>query len=126
MTNIKMVADIIEENGKTIRQNNLEKSHMIPLGALVEVTYESSYDEDSMCGVRMFVVKHSRDCDGTPLYDLSFDKNAQKEVEDLEQQLERVHGEEYRLCMLIKWKEEGKISRHWGEDSLKEINTIKI
>lgn len=121
MTNIKMVADIVEENGKTIRQNNLEKTHSIPLGSLVEVIYESSDEEDNMAGVRMFVVKHSRDCDGTPLYDISFKREAQKEVEDFEKELEKLHGEEYRLAMLLKWKEEGGISRHWGEDSLREI-----
>ncbi|MFW6310846.1 MAG: hypothetical protein ACOC1K_01275 [Nanoarchaeota archaeon] len=26
-------------------------------------------------GMRLVVVRHSRDCDGTPLYELSFDKS---------------------------------------------------
>lgn len=48
--------------GKTIKEVNLEKNHNIPIGALVEIKSN---------GVRMFVVKHTRDCDGTPLYSLS-------------------------------------------------------
>lgn len=59
------VADIPDEDGRTPRQKNLEKTHNIPIGALVET------DE----GLRLWVVSHDRDCDGTPLYSLSFDKN---------------------------------------------------
>ena len=54
-----MFGDIMTENGKTIRQNNMELQHNIPLGALVEVA-ES--------GIRMFVGIQGRDCDGEPLY----------------------------------------------------------
>jgi hypothetical protein len=57
------IADIVDpDSGKTYRQINLEKGHSIPIGALVEL-------DD---GVRLFVVKHGRDCDGTPLYWLSW------------------------------------------------------
>ena len=56
--------DLVEANGKTIRQNNLEKKHNIPIGSLVE---------DKKTGVRLFVVYHARDCDGTPLYCLCHD-----------------------------------------------------
>lgn len=59
------VADIKNpESGKTYREENEAKQHNVPLGTLVEV-------ED---GLRLFVVAHERDCDGTPLYALSFDK----------------------------------------------------
>jgi hypothetical protein len=56
------------ESGRTYREENLEKGHSIPLGALVEL-------DD---GVRLFVVMHGRDCDGTPLYWLAWvaDPNA--------------------------------------------------
>lgn len=53
-------------NGKTIRQNNLEIMHTIPLGTLVEV--DLHYNESH--GVRMFVCEHTRDCDGEPMYAL--------------------------------------------------------
>jgi hypothetical protein len=59
---------LIEANGKTIRQNNMEKQHAIPLGSLVEINLD--YHDNH--GMRMRVVGHDRDCDGTPLYSLSF------------------------------------------------------
>jgi len=68
--NIEVVHDIIEENGKTIKENNLEKQHNIKIGTLVEI----SNKVENMAGARLFVVKHTRDCDGTPLYSLSADK----------------------------------------------------
>ena len=62
------VADIVNpESGKTYRQENAEKFHTIPLGALVEI----SCGQDDVDGLRLFVVKHGRDCDQTPLYYLS-------------------------------------------------------
>jgi len=67
------VADIVEENGKTIRENNLEKAHDIPIGTLVEVKYDE-WHGDGACEkvhARLWVVSHDRDCDGTPLYSLS-------------------------------------------------------
>jgi hypothetical protein len=67
------VADIVEENGKTIRENNLEKTHDIPIGTLVEVKYDEWYGDGACEKVhaRLWVIGHSRDCDGTPLYNLS-------------------------------------------------------
>ena len=57
------VGDVVEENGKTVKENNLEKQHTFPVGSLVEVLGP----EDSK-GLRLFVMRHSRDCDGSPLY----------------------------------------------------------
>lgn len=67
------IADIVEGNGKTVRQNNLEKEHNIPVGSLVEVKY-SHWHGDGCCEkvhARLWVHSHDRDCDGTPLYSLS-------------------------------------------------------
>jgi len=50
-----------DPQGRTYRQINAEKQHNIPIGALVEVI-------DS--GERLFVMKHTRDCDQTPLYSI--------------------------------------------------------
>lgn len=61
------LADLRDPNdsaGRSYRQVNLAKQHGIPVGTLVE------YVED---GVRLFVVKQGRDCDGTPLYYLCHD-----------------------------------------------------
>lgn len=54
--------DIVEENGKTIEQNNLEIKHKFNIGDLIEITEEGS---------RAFIALQTRDCDGTPLYSLS-------------------------------------------------------
>ena len=70
MTYIINIADLPSDiGGKTWREKNSEMIHNIPIGALVEL-------ED---GVRLFVVDHIRDCDQTPLYNLSFDLDAVKE-----------------------------------------------
>lgn len=60
------VPDIVESNGKTIRENNMLLQHNITLGTLVEVNIDYSDHH----GIRAFVVRYDRDCDGTPLYGL--------------------------------------------------------
>lgn len=67
------------ETGKTYRQENNEKTHNIPLGALVEVDFNDEYCETPKKGLRLFVVRYDRDCDGTPLYSLSFNKDWKEE-----------------------------------------------
>lgn len=64
--NIADLKDPDDSAGRSYRQVNAEKVHNIQIGSLVEV--ESN-------GVRMFVVCHGRDCDQTPLYYLSSDKD---------------------------------------------------
>lgn len=67
------MGDIVEENGKSVKENNLEKKHNIPIGSLVEVKYDNWYGNGACQKVhaRLYVVEHTRDCDGTPLYSLS-------------------------------------------------------
>lgn len=67
------VKDIVEKNGKTIHENNLEKKHSIPIDSLVEVYYLKWFDSHACQKViaRLWVIDHQRDCDGTPLYLLS-------------------------------------------------------
>jgi hypothetical protein len=67
------MSDIVEENGKTVKENNMAIQHNIPIGALVEVTFDT-WHGNGACEVtkaRLWVVIQSRDCDGTPLYWLS-------------------------------------------------------
>lgn len=76
MPKIIKFSEIVEENGKTIKENNLEKKHKYPLGTIVEVEVsiieDSAGAEVSLKGIcKLFVVRHHRDCDGTPLYILS-------------------------------------------------------
>lgn len=69
-------SDIVEANGKTIKQNNMDIKHQFNLGDLVEVDV-TIYSESNGCYVdlkgkcKLFVVLQGRDCDGTPLYCLS-------------------------------------------------------
>lgn len=64
------VSDIVEANGKTVRENNMAIEHKIPLGTLVEVKYDTWFGGGACERVhaRLWVVGHTRDCDGTPLY----------------------------------------------------------
>lgn len=68
------VADLVNPaTGKTYREENKERSHAIPIGELVEFKL-SQWHGDGCCQkihARMWVVLHSRDCDGTPLYGVS-------------------------------------------------------
>lgn len=86
------VGDIVMSNGKTWRQQNMEKVHNIPRGTLVEISYgEDSYaknDPESKEGLRLFVCGHTRDCDGSPLYDLSHNRNATDEFQELRKKIE--------------------------------------
>jgi hypothetical protein len=67
------IADLLNHStGKTFREENLEKQHNISIGSLVEIQVEKS---DKYFGVRLYIVAHTRDCDGTPLYRLGL-KNA--------------------------------------------------
>jgi hypothetical protein len=65
-------ADPDNPGGPTIKEVNLAIQHSIPIRALVEIT-DSDFD-DSAAGVWMYVVHHTRDCDGTLLYCLSHDR----------------------------------------------------
>lgn len=81
MKNIVRFGDVVEKNGKTIRENNFEKKHNIELGTVVQVElnmYSGGlpnelnrhfFEFKTTC--RLYVVSHDRDCDGTPLYGLS-------------------------------------------------------
>jgi hypothetical protein len=78
--NVADLRDDSDPQGRSYRQVNATKGHNIPLGALVEVGFPTSSDEND--GVRLFVAHHSRDCDETPLYWLSADKCQRMGAED--------------------------------------------
>ena len=69
-----MIHDLVNpKTGKTWKEENLEKRHNIPIGALVEVKWDAWFG-DGACWIvhaRLWVVGHRRDCDGTPLYSVS-------------------------------------------------------
>jgi hypothetical protein len=70
---VTLVSGVKEMNGKTIRQNNLERRHTLPLDTLVELDLVVSYANGTTTEgrVQMYVFSHDRDCDGTPLYGLA-------------------------------------------------------
>lgn len=67
------LGDIVEANGKTIRENNREIPHNIPVGTLCDVKYDRWHGGGACEKVhaRLWVVEHRRDCDGSVLYALS-------------------------------------------------------
>jgi hypothetical protein len=73
------VSSIVEDNGKTIRQNNMEKTHTIPLDTFVEIIPSRWHDYS---GMRGYVVRHGRDCDGTPLYSMGPKGDRELTVDD--------------------------------------------
>ena len=74
MKTFVMIHDLVNPaTGKTIKEENLEKMHSIPIGTLVEVKWSEWYGGGACAKnhARLWVVKHTRDCDGTPLYMIS-------------------------------------------------------
>lgn len=105
------VGDVVENNGRTIKENNMAIVHDIPLGTLVEVR---SADSD-FNGIRLFVVEHERDCDGEPLYTLSFNKGVVGEIHKVESEKD---DEFVMLTNLMIDRLQGSVLRGWTKESL--------
>ncbi|TLX16393.1 hypothetical protein [Rhizobium sp. MHM7A] len=121
MSAIITVADLVEANGKTVRENNQGIPHELPLGALVEITTDCPIGEFGSVykGVRLFVVAHDRDCDGSPLYSLSFDQNVFREIEGAQTTFDDNRESKFHsLFAMSLGKAKGSISDGWGSDSL--------
>jgi len=63
MVNLADAKDPNDPQGRSYREVNAARPHMIPVGWLVEMRD----------GVRVYVVAHQRNCDQTPLYTLAMD-----------------------------------------------------
>ncbi|ENK2262695.1 hypothetical protein AB3A98_002742 [Vibrio parahaemolyticus] len=82
MTDAVFIGDIVESNGKTIKENNFSLKHEFPIMSQVKVvscesdswlSCESEVIQNAVkAGLPFYVVQHIRDCDGTPLYAVSF------------------------------------------------------
>lgn len=94
---IIMFSDIVESNGKTIRENNLEIKHRLKVGDRVSI-------KDNVC---TFVCHLDRDCDGTPLYSLC-GRAALKELQ-----------RNASLYDSILWRIENQVCLGWNYDSLR-------
>ena len=130
MGNVLLVSDIVEENGKTVRENNNALIHNIPLGSLVEILpdmWEMESGEVSIStGLRLYVVNHGRDCNGTPLYDLSFDPDAHVQWANYKKIIdEKSYDPEDEYSEAITkaryWSYSGAIKSGYPEESLKVI-----
>jgi hypothetical protein len=71
MPDFVIVHNLVEANGKTVRENNLATEHSIPIGTLVEVNCDYLPEHRT----RQFIAAHGRDCDGEPLYSLCASRN---------------------------------------------------
>lgn len=74
MSEVNVVYDLADpKTGRTYREDNLAREHRIPVGTLVEVKFDRWFGDGACWKVhaRLWVVKHTRDCDGTPLYSLN-------------------------------------------------------
>lgn len=89
MTQFINIADIVDPDdpqGRTYREQNIQKFHNIPMGALVEI----------LSGARLFVVYRGRDCDQTPLYWLCADPTSTLQEGD-----NQPHGRVVSVCNRI-------------------------
>lgn len=94
------VADLPSDiPGKTWREKNAETRHGISIGDLVEII-------DT--GARMFVIKHTRDCDQTPLYVLHPDIEEYNEWKNNEYYQESFSGYLESSLRVIKRGTNGK------------------
>lgn len=84
----------------------MKLQHDIPLGTLVEVDLDYS---DSH-GVRAFIVDHTRDCDGEPMYALSMSSDFE--------QMQELKKENFQLFRFM-------INDGWTKDCLKIIREAK-
>jgi hypothetical protein len=112
----------VQENGKTVKENNLDNlHHKIPVGTLVEVKYDNWFGEGACEKVhaRLWVIKHTRDCDGTPLYSLSRYKDWKEG-----QQKNSVHGfggESLKVIEITDDVKEGVGAIEWDDDELWDV-----
>lgn len=125
MTGYINVANVVEANGRTVRENNQAVEHKLPIGALVEITTDCPIGEFGSIykGVRLFVVSHERDCDGSPLYSLSFDRNIIAEIMNARRDIENNREPDmHPLLTNSLGRAEGSVSDGWGDESLSLVD----
>ena len=92
---ISDLPDPTDPKGRSYREVNAEKNHAIPIGTLVQIE----------TGVRLFVVYHGRDCDQTPLYYLSHDREDIIQEDPCFKNQSWIGGyPEESLAIVVKWQ----------------------
>lgn len=118
------IGDIVEENGKSIRQNKMALTHNIPLGTFVEVAYDEN-DASASEGQRLYVQGHHRDCDGTPLYSLTTDYRVVGESFNTDER-PTINGDLQSLVACHLWHMRlGTVQNGLPEQCLKVIRTAE-
>lgn len=122
------VSSIVEPNGKTWKENNLNKNPTHQLGSLVELNWE----DGKYNGVRLFVVGYERDCDGQPLYKLSVNSSVCEEISSLNLRILQetyLKHNKWRLVKNILYNKmsnlEGQILSGIGEESLTLVEATR-
>ena len=100
----------IENANQITSDNHINATHKIPIGALVEL--ES--------GVRLFVIEHTYDCDGEPLYNLTHNITDYLAVKEKSQDL-KTDFLTKQLNLYYKGRLHGMTSGAYLESDLKEI-----
>ena len=90
-------------------------AHSIPLGSLVEINYP---DDMVYHGLRLFVVEHTSDFDGTPLYSMSFDLEAVTKRNEAGMGKESSSPFDQRISGVLYNMARGSICDGWAEESL--------
>lgn len=79
MSNVQITHHLVEENGKTIRQNNMQIKHGFAVNDRVRF-FHDQWDQYILAYVAIL----SRDCDGEPLYVLVPDRNKVERIQECE------------------------------------------
>ena len=122
MNKIVNIADVPNpKTGKTPREENAAKSHTIPIGTLVEVKIDY-WHGDGACEkihARLWVVKHTRDCDQTPMYSISRMKDPM-----IANMLDRSHhgiiAEHMKVIEVTESIKAGEGALEWDDDGDRE------
>lgn len=79
MSNVQITHHLVEKNGKTIRQNNMQIKHGFAVNDRVRF-FHDQWDQHILAYVSIL----SRDCDGEPLYVLVPDRNKVEKIQECE------------------------------------------
>lgn len=105
---------IVGEDGLSEKERNTKKPHAIPLYSLVEIQYNSEED-----GLRLYVQGHTRDCDGTPLYDLTHDYRVIGKEVCLSKIKKNLHPLEHMMTVV----DTGRVTGGYSDSCLTVIKT---
>jgi hypothetical protein len=111
--------DLVEGNGKTIEQNNLATTHKYPIGTLVQFETETCHGKCvTKTSGTLYVMEHTRDCDGTPLYSLgAMDLSNEGNMQDYND----YGSNQHHFVRRILRKGLYDMIYNFGEDSLKPV-----